>query len=76
MGKSTRSQAFRNKAERGVAKAIDGIHAVALAASHYRGYFTPEEAKAITESLRAAVDSLEQSLVSKPMPAGFSWPLP
>ena len=76
MSKSTRSQAFRKRAERGVSKALEGMHAIAIAGQHYRGYYQAADVDAILASLRGALDTMEQTLTAKSLPSSFAWPKP
>lgn len=72
-----RKQAFRNKAERGVKKAMDAINSIGLAAQQYRGRFDDEDAKAVLAALRGAVDGLEAELFPQPRTMmTFRWPTP
>jgi len=71
-----RTVAFRNRAGRHIRKAVDSIRAVVLTGEHYRGYYSPEDAKAIVEGLRAELDALERELSAAKPKTTFAWPTP
>jgi len=73
--RKTRQQSFRNCAERAMSQAAKALLQLGRSADRYRGHYTPGDANAIVQRLKAELAILEGKLtVEEAAQSRFSWP--